>query len=125
MKKAATWACRPASNRPTGAIAKTRPRHRYSWNQSKEVDHERLSMESAGIFVGNDLGRSVCFLRHLRCAFSALRAARLAGAGQPLADHGQPHGFHYRVCAVHRRRLRARRALWNRMGILEQKTEMR
>ena len=55
---------------------------------------------------------------------SALRNACCTRALKSLADHRQSHRFPDRICHVHRRWFCARRTLWNRVGVLETKTEV-
>src|SRR5450759_5215800 len=81
-------------------------------------------MESTLAFAGDDFWCGLHLLRHFRRAVSALRADCCTFGPQSLAPLREPARFLDRIRDVRGRWFRARRALWNRVGILEQETAL-
>ena len=96
----------------------------YGTNVFREGPHDGL-MESTCAFASDDFWCGVYIVRHFRLPVSALRNACCACAGQSVADLRQSPRLFDGNRVVHRRWVFARRAFWNRVGILEQKTGVR
>ena len=79
-------------------------------------------MESLCVFARDYAGCRIHRMRHFRCLVSTLRDACCIWAAQSVAALRNPSWFPGRVRVVQRCRVRARRTLWDGVGVLEQKT---